>query len=349
MSYISYAQNFEDVLLMRCFKDVSNGFYIDLGAHQPEIDSVTKLFYDRGWSGINIEPTKSAFDSLVAQRPRDLNLQLAVGERAGWLNIWEFNETGLSTGVEKFAEVHIGAGLSPSMLTVEMMTLGAVCKQWAKNPIHFIKIDVEGFEAQVLAGADFKNFRPMVIVIESTEPNSQVENFEEWEYLLFENQYLHCYSDGLNRFYLATEATELLKHFQYPPNVFDDFILSSGKHINNEELYLQRRLNESLSNDLKASLLQKDREQSEALAQLRGDFERQALEALQEQTEALAQKDREQNEALAQLRDDFERQALEALQEFQTSLNLILNSKSWKFTQPLRSMSHKYRKLLKRD
>src|SRR5438477_8765804 len=39
---ISYAQNFEDVLLARVFSAQTTGFYVDVGAHDPEIFSVTK-------------------------------------------------------------------------------------------------------------------------------------------------------------------------------------------------------------------------------------------------------------------------------------------------------------------
>jgi hypothetical protein len=47
MSFISYAQNLEDVMLYRALKHVECGFYIDVGAQHPVIDSVTKAFYDR--------------------------------------------------------------------------------------------------------------------------------------------------------------------------------------------------------------------------------------------------------------------------------------------------------------
>ena len=43
---ISYAQNFEDVILWRALKHVEAGRYIDIGANDPEKDSVTKVFYD---------------------------------------------------------------------------------------------------------------------------------------------------------------------------------------------------------------------------------------------------------------------------------------------------------------
>ena len=53
---ISYAQNFEDVILQRVFHTCDQGRYIDIGGYDPTIDSVTKHFYDRGWSGVNVEP-----------------------------------------------------------------------------------------------------------------------------------------------------------------------------------------------------------------------------------------------------------------------------------------------------
>jgi hypothetical protein len=54
MPLISYAQNAEDVLLWRALGAVQDGFYIDVGANDPQEGSVTKLFYDAGWHGINV-------------------------------------------------------------------------------------------------------------------------------------------------------------------------------------------------------------------------------------------------------------------------------------------------------
>src|SRR4051812_32202488 len=85
---ISYAQNFEDVLLRRVFADREDGFYVDIGAFDPVIGSVTKIFYDRGWSGINIEPG-SAFERLKSERARDINLNIAILDEAGTLSFIE--------------------------------------------------------------------------------------------------------------------------------------------------------------------------------------------------------------------------------------------------------------------
>ena len=69
MNFISYAQNLEDVMLYRILKRVEAGFYIDVGAQHPVLDSVNKAFYDRGWRGINIEPNSEDFSLLQKERP----------------------------------------------------------------------------------------------------------------------------------------------------------------------------------------------------------------------------------------------------------------------------------------
>lgn len=69
---ISYAQNAEDVVLRRVFADVGEGFYVDVGACVPVDDSVTFHFYERGWSGVNVEPDPRFAAELSAERTRDV-------------------------------------------------------------------------------------------------------------------------------------------------------------------------------------------------------------------------------------------------------------------------------------
>ena len=83
----SYAQNFEDVYILRAFKGLTDGFYIDIGAYDPDEDSVTKALYDLGWYGVNIEPGPS-FDRFVKSRPRDINLQCAIGLTPGRVSFY---------------------------------------------------------------------------------------------------------------------------------------------------------------------------------------------------------------------------------------------------------------------
>ena len=65
----SYSQFYEDIWLNRVFEKQSTGFYINIGAAGPDSGSVTKLFYDRGWCGINLEPVPDLYSKLAAKRP----------------------------------------------------------------------------------------------------------------------------------------------------------------------------------------------------------------------------------------------------------------------------------------
>ena len=223
MSFISYAQNHEDVMLWRALKHVQNGFYIDVGANHPSDDSVTRAFYERGWSGINIEPLSLHMAQLKADRPRDINLQVAVGVEDGEIELFDTSVRGLATASSEVAKLHLSAGLSVSSSKVALRRLDGIFSEFAPDDVHFLKIDVEGFERSVLEGMDFVRFRPWVVVVEATIPNSQEIN-ADWEPMLLAADYRCVFFDGLNRYYIATERESLAGAFAAPPNVFDIFM-----------------------------------------------------------------------------------------------------------------------------
>ena len=173
---VSYAQNREDILLWRALHDLPNGFYIDVGAEDPTLDSVTLAFYERGWHGINVEPVQVHYDKLLDQRPRDLTFQVAIGDRLGWNILYEFPGTGLSTLVQKVASRHQSKGLPCVERRVPIVTLNSLWENFVEGEVHFLKIDVEGYEPQVLSGMTLTRFRPWIILIEATEPRSSRGN-----------------------------------------------------------------------------------------------------------------------------------------------------------------------------
>ena len=63
-------------------------------------DSVTKAFYERGWSGVNIEPVPAFAAALEADRPRDRTYQCCAGAEAGTTTLHVVRETGLSTQLD---------------------------------------------------------------------------------------------------------------------------------------------------------------------------------------------------------------------------------------------------------
>ena len=243
--FISYAQNFEDIMLWRALKHIEKGFYIDVGSNDPELDSVTKAFYDRGWRGINIEPVGQWYEKLLKDRPHDINLNIAAGNRKGEIELYEIPDTGLSTSCKSFAIQHKAElGFKSKKLKVPIDTLTNIIREYNCPTIHFLKIDAEGAEKAVLQGLDLKKTRPWVLLLEATRPNSTDEVYDEWEDILLTSAYSLVYADGLNRFYLADEKSELLGAFRYPPNVFDGFIRLKESKAEDHVNFLQEQLSE---------------------------------------------------------------------------------------------------------
>lgn len=228
--FISYAQNFEDIRLWRILKTVENGFYIDVGANDPTLDSVTKAFYDLGWSGINIEPMPSFYEALYQQRPRDTNIQCVAGASYGELTLFGIDGTGLSTLDPKLAQMHMSAGRNVQSQTVQSRTLSSICEEHVKGrPIHFLKIDVEGHEEAVLRGMDFSRWRPMLILVETPWNRDHT-----WESLITDAGYQPVLFDGLNTFYIAEEHQAFKATFDIPPCILDDFKFCKGHNFSHQ-------------------------------------------------------------------------------------------------------------------
>jgi FkbM family methyltransferase len=228
MTMISYAQNFEDVMLWRALGHVENGFYIDIGAQDPVVDSVSLAFYEKGWRGIHVEPSTHCAVMLRQARPDDMVIQAAASSGPGVLSFFDVEGGGLSTCDAQIAKKYTLDGLNVQERIVPSITLDDVFarKQGQWEDIHWLKIDVEGAEKQVLMGWRKSKARPWVVVIESTLPMTQVLSHQKWEKLILRKGYKFAYFDGLNRFYLSLEHLDLISAFATGPNVFDDFALS---------------------------------------------------------------------------------------------------------------------------
>jgi FkbM family methyltransferase len=243
MAIVSYAQNREDVLLNRLFPECPSGFYIDVGACHPIIHSVTRLFYERGWHGINIEPVPSLSEMLAHDRQRDINLRIGLSNREGMFTLYEcVTEVGLSTFSEEQAEDLGRKGFEFAEHSIAVMTLARVCEQYAVRTIDFLKIDVECHEREVLEGADWSRYRPRVVLVEATRPGTTIPSYEHWEPLLLAADYLFAFFDGLNRYYVRAEDRQLLPLLGVPANVFDEY-----------EIYESHRQIQELRHKLEAS------------------------------------------------------------------------------------------------
>lgn len=214
-TFITYSQNQEDLILAALLTDVKDGFYVDVGAAHPVIDSVTKYFYERGWSGINIEPIKKAYKLFEKQRPRDTNLNCGVGAEETTLTFREYvgmegRSTFSDTEKQEYAPI-----AKYKEYPVKIRTLESILSEVEPAKIHFLKIDVEGLEYEVLAGNNWERYHPEVICIEA---NRVAENCH---LLLAGKGYRNIFFDGLNEYYLAPEALSKLGSFNFPKNVVE--------------------------------------------------------------------------------------------------------------------------------
>lgn len=204
---ITYAQYNEDLILSALLYDVEKGFYVDVGANYPTVDSVTKLFYEKGWHGINIEPIESLYKQLVKDRPNDINLQYGVGTGPGTAIFREYTEIpGHSTFDAKQMREH-DQGIPYKDYDVAIRSLTDILEKQQVGHIHFLKIDVEGFEYEVVKGSDWTKYRPEVLCIEANHVS------KDWRPILRKNRYKLFIFDGLNEYYVAEEAWKRTKGF----------------------------------------------------------------------------------------------------------------------------------------
>jgi FkbM family methyltransferase len=325
MGFISYAQNNEDVMLWRALKDVYDGFYVDVGANDPVVDSVTNAFYERGWLGINIEPMNSYYRKLCNSRPLDVSLNLAAGNENGETVFYEIPETGLSTLDKNTAILQKEAGWNVVEIPCQVRTLNDILNEHAAGrTIHYLKIDVEGGEKAVLEGLDLVHWRPWIIVVEATIPLSQQEANLIWESIINTADYQHVYSDGINRFYVAREKAELTKAFSVPPNFFD-FYISDELH----DTRIKAADRDSLRAALDATVADKDilRVALDATVADRDNLFA-ALDSVRKEKEML----QFEKERIQKHLDEVWAHRELVLSE----LDVIHHSRSWKITYPMR-------------
>ncbi len=211
-STISYAQNREDLILAGFFPQGYKGFYVDVGANDPEIDSVTKIFYQNGWTGLNIEPIRSHFEALQTERKKDFNENIGIATRAGTLKLREYLGSGLSTFSEtmkrEYQQNPTGFTESYKDYEVPVETLQSVFSRNKVTKIDFMKVDVEGYEYDVLASNNWHKYRPKVLCIEA----NHIE--KDWRPMLIDTGYELKFFDGLNEYYTDSKAKGT-KEFSY--------------------------------------------------------------------------------------------------------------------------------------
>ncbi len=242
---ITYAQNFEDVMLARLFDGEKAGFYIDIGAGDPTFLSVTRHFYELGWRGINVEPIPANWERFAKGRPRDVNLNVAVAITPGRREFCEVIDNDALSSLDSARIGELAAsGVRTRRYEVECVTGDSLFTQCPAE-VEFLKIDVEGSESEVLRSIDLAKHRPKVIVIEATAQDVAFPGWAkwsprvgarwlEWEPTVLAAGYTFAHFDGLNRFYLRDDMRHLAPRLAIPPGVFDFIVPDLQEALNRD-------------------------------------------------------------------------------------------------------------------
>lgn len=203
----SHSQYLEDVFIDSIFRGKATGTYVDVGANDPTELNNTKRFYDRGWSGVNVEPDVKVFEKICAARQRDVNLNLGIGRETGNLTFYELTPNTLST-FNKNAALHSvdkeGAKIV-SETAVKVISLAELFSTIIpERQIDFLSLDAEGHEHEILASNDWKLFRPVAIIVEvNQDMEGRVSN------LLIDQGYILIYFNGTNGIFVDEMCPEI--------------------------------------------------------------------------------------------------------------------------------------------
>lgn len=165
---VSLAQEGEDLILQKIFAKKDNGFYVDVGAHHPRRFSNTQLLYEKGWWGVNIDPTPGSMRLFKKNRKRDINLEIGIAKNSCEQTFYQFSEPALNTFNKQRAEEIEKKGWSPVLRSkaIQVLPLREVLQGINPPNIDLLTIDTEGSELEVLESNDWRCFKPLVILVE---------------------------------------------------------------------------------------------------------------------------------------------------------------------------------------
>lgn len=196
----SHSQFNEDLLIDLLLGAKQAGFYVDVGANDPTFNSNTKRFYDRGWSGINIEPGVGPFEELRTSRQRDINLNLGVGSTQGTLTFYDVEGDSTVSSFDHEAAQRMAStlGLTVEPKSIPVKPLHDILAEHAPHQkIDFLSVDAEGVDLDVLQSNDWSLYRPTLVLVEM---NNQYKDIVDYltgiSYMLvFNNEYNGLFVD----------------------------------------------------------------------------------------------------------------------------------------------------------
>jgi len=205
-SHESFSQCGEDRIVALLFHaiGIASPTYLDIGANDPVIFNNTYLFYRAGCDGVCVEANPDIVKRLRQTRPRDICINAAVSSRVDGsmpLHIFDEGASGLSTLSTDWMQQRVNRGFHvDKTLSVPTRDINSLIESHFATVPHFLSIDIEGLELDVLTSLDFNRFAPSVICVETfrqSTDNASVKDtrlmryIEDKGYVLFADTYIN--------------------------------------------------------------------------------------------------------------------------------------------------------------
>jgi FkbM family methyltransferase len=140
----TYSQYGEDRHILEHTPD--HGRFLDIGAWHAKQFSNTRALYDRGWSGVMIEPSPGPFLALLKEYGNDERItliQAAIGFDSCCARLWATDDAVSTTKLSQYDAWQGHAQFHGSFYT-PVLTLTELFNQFGVGGFQFVNIDTEG-------------------------------------------------------------------------------------------------------------------------------------------------------------------------------------------------------------
>jgi len=168
----SYSQNWEDIIIQEAIGKTDRGFYVEIGGYDPKRLSNTYRFYKKGFRGVVIEPNPDVEKRFKKYRPKDVFVNVGVGDKKMNIPYYKFFIPALNTFSKKEAELSRKKGyVLDKTSKVSVVPISDILKKYVKSKkIDILSIDTEGWNKKIIKSWDWK-YRPKIICIENDKEN----------------------------------------------------------------------------------------------------------------------------------------------------------------------------------
>lgn len=140
------------------------GFFVDIGANDPQSGSQSYVLERAGWTGILVEPQPD----LAARLSQARTARVFAAACSSPANAGKTMTLYLAGKLSSLEKGFVTPGTrQEGSVEVPVRTLDDILAEaGAPSPIDFLSIDIEGHEVEAFAGFDFARWRPRLILME---------------------------------------------------------------------------------------------------------------------------------------------------------------------------------------